>query len=59
MKHVRVALAMAVMAFTLGASFVPHPSHAMTKLQTCVPHDGVDPGDDGDPEDYDCYPDSN
>jgi hypothetical protein len=50
---------MAVMAFTFGASFVPHPSHAMTKLQTCVPHDGVDPGDDGDPEDYDCYPDSN
>ena len=55
MSRVRVALALAVMAFTLGASFVPHPADARPKTQTCTPKGDLDP-DDGNFEDYNCGP---
>jgi len=55
MSRVRVALALTIMAFTLGASFVPHPADAMTKTQTCTPKGDPDP-DDGNFEDYNCGP---
>jgi len=55
MSRVRVALALALMAFTMGVSFVPHPADAMIKIQTCEPKGDFDP-DDGDPEDYNCHP---
>jgi hypothetical protein len=55
MNRMRVALAVALMAFTIGVSFVPHPAAAMMKLQTCEPKGELDP-DDGDFEDYDCRP---
>jgi hypothetical protein len=55
MSRMRVALALALMAFTTGVSFVPHPANAMMKLQTCEPKGDLDP-DDGDPDDYDCRP---
>ena len=54
MNRVRVALVLAIMAFTLGASFVPHPADARPKTQTCTPKDGY-VEDDGDFEDYNCY----
>ena len=56
MSRVRVALALALIAFTLGASFVPHPADARMKLQTCIPNDNWGGPDDGDPADYDCGP---
>ena len=55
MNRVRVALALAFMAFTIGASVLPHPADAMIKIQTCEPKGDFDP-DDGDPEDYNCHP---
>jgi len=55
-SRVRVALALALMAFTLGASFVPHPADARMKVQTCIPNDDWGGPDDGDPADYDCGP---
>ena len=55
MSRMRVALALALMTFTIGVSFVPHPAAAMIKLQTCEPKGDLDP-DDGDFEDYDCRP---
>ena len=55
MSRVRVAFALAFMAFTIGASFIPRPADAMIKLQTCEPKGELDP-DDGDFEDYDCRP---
>ena len=56
MSRVRVALALALMAFTLGASVVPHPADARIKLQTCIPNDNWGGPDDGDPADYNCGP---
>ena len=56
MRRVRVALSLAIIAFTLGAFFVPHPADAMRKTQTCAPKDGDVGPDDGDPEDYNCGP---
>jgi len=55
MSRIRVALALALMTFTVGVSFVPHPAHARMKLETCVPKGDLDP-DDGNFEDYDCGP---
>jgi hypothetical protein len=55
MSRVRVALALAIMAFTLGAAVVPYPADARPKDQTCTPKGDLDP-DDGDFEDYDCRP---
>jgi hypothetical protein len=55
MSRVRVALALAIMAFTLGVSFVPHPADARPKIQTCTPNDDWGGPDDGNFEDYNCY----
>ena len=41
MSRVRAAIALAIMAFALGATFVPHPSHAVMKRMPC---------DEGNPE---------
>lgn len=55
MSRMRVALALVLIAFTTGVSFVPHPVNAMMKLETCTPKGELDP-DDGNFEDYDCRP---
>ena len=55
MRRVRAVLALALLGFTIGATFAPHASHAMKPVEYCTPNDpGQDP-DDTDPGDYTCH----